>query len=169
MGYVQDKDLLTPEQVKSSVEYKATERALKAEFPWIKKVQVRDDEVNKYNLIFLDIYVDPFIMRNYTGALIFPWVITTLKNKRDYRAMGFSTLLDMTYEESKEIEEKMEQLMRQIHDSAVIPTHLKLPRNRKLQPGSIIVDKDIPIPKEYTMDADDVSRELDRIRQQQNF
>ena len=166
MGYVKDQDLLTPEQVRSSVEYKATERAMKAEFPWIKKIQVRDDEVNKYNLIFLDIYVDPFIMRNYTGALIFSWVISTLKSNRDFRGVGFSTLLEMTYEESKQIEDKMEELMRQIHNSPVIPPHLKLPPSRKLQPGSIIVDKDTPIPKEYIIDPDDVSNQLDKIRSQ---
>ena len=53
---------MTPEQLENNYEFKVVRRALMREYPWIKDVTFKPSELEKYNLIFLDLIVDPIKM-----------------------------------------------------------------------------------------------------------
>ena len=51
---------MTYQQLMDNYEFKIAKKMLKREYPWIKDVVIREDEINKWNLIFLDVTIDPY-------------------------------------------------------------------------------------------------------------
>ena len=49
---------MTPEQLRNNYEYKIVRRAIIKEFPWITDVTFNEDELNEYNVIFLEFIID---------------------------------------------------------------------------------------------------------------
>ena len=157
---------LTKQEVENSTEFKAFVRALKTEFPWIVDVKVPEtNELNQYNLIFLEAIINPFIFRSFTGFDPQLWTLTHLKKKIPQSGPYLSTMFDMSYEDEKELfTDKMEELAKQIHTTKIIPDHLKLPKSRKPHISYFNIPGDTPLPKDFYIDAEDLWTRLDRIR-----
>ena len=51
---------MTYEQLIDNYEYKIAKKMLLREHSWIKDVNIKVDEINKWNLIFLDVIIDPY-------------------------------------------------------------------------------------------------------------
>ncbi len=52
---------ITYEELMDNYEFKVSKKMLMREYPWIKDVTYKNPEdINKYNLIFIDIVVDPY-------------------------------------------------------------------------------------------------------------
>ena len=157
---------VTTDQVKNSVVFKATERALKNEFPWVIGLEPPSEEdINTYNLIFCRVVVNPFLMSNYIGLPLQPWVLRKLLKKEGDRYPTYmGSILDMEYDDTKETMDQIENIFEDVQKSPVIPTHLKLPKSRKLNFSSFTYPPNLSIPKEYLMDPDELSRNAERIR-----
>ena len=134
------RNVMTPDELRNNYEFKVVRKALMNENKWIKDVVINDDEVNLYNVIFLELIVDPIQMANEYERPFLPWVVKPIENGEGYRATYPSLLLDMTYEEGDNlITSPMNQMMEDIHKSPALPVELRLPLSRTFHIGVFIV------------------------------
>jgi hypothetical protein len=136
---------MTPEQLENNYEYKVAKRALMREYPWIKDVTFKPSELEKYNLIFLDLIVDPIQMGEYYGYNFNPWIMGRL-NRGEYYSGNFPSLIyDVTFERANsEVSTPIDNTLRQIHNSPALPEDMRLPKSRSLQVGAYIFNPDGP-------------------------
>ena len=134
---------MTPEELYDNYEYKVTVKALKREFPFIKDVRVREDQINKYGLIFLEIVIDPFEMAQTYGYNVSNWVKNELRRGQTHSSIAPSVFFDEPYSEVIKVGDMIGDLMTNIHNSNAIPDTMKLPRGRQLDFTSFIVDPSI--------------------------
>ena len=139
---VKEEDKLTIEELYNNYEFRIVKKILKDEFPWIKDVfKDKPDTINKYNLIFVDLIIDPIelaemyddaeLARYVTGATFFD----------HFSSPYLSTFFTSESESIKGIQDKIDKTLESIHTSRALPDHLKLPKNRKLMAGSFIYNK----------------------------
>lgn len=134
------RNVMTPDELRNNYEFKVVRKALMNENKWIKDVVINDDEVNLYNVIFLELIVDPIQMANEYERPFLPWVVKPIENGEGYRATYPSLLLDMTYEEGDNlITSPMNQMMEEIHNSPALPVELRLPLSRTFHIGPYVV------------------------------
>jgi hypothetical protein len=132
---------MTPEQLENNYEFKVVKRALMKEFPWIKDVVFRDDELNTYNLIFLNFVVDPVEMSQPFGWSMMPWVQRAYESGLRYKGNYVSMLFDVEHDEGKRaLSDHMESTMIQVHESPALPEDLRLPKGRSFAIGSFIIN-----------------------------
>jgi len=157
---------LTVEEVTNNVVFKATERALKNEFPWIIKIiPPTQDKLNEFNLIFIDLLVNPFLMRNYIGAPLQGWTLRRLLKKEGDDTPSFiGTILNINHSDYSDITDTIDNIVDEVQKSPVIPQHLKIPGNRKLSVSALRYPAGLDIPKEYLMDPDELWSQADRVR-----
>ena len=145
---------MTPEELYDNYEYKVTVKALKREFPFIKDVRVNEDEINKYGLIFLEIVMDPFDMAKTYGYNVSNWVKNNIRKGETDSAITPSVFFDEPYVDVIKVGDMVTELMDDIHNSKAIPDTMKLPRGRRLDYTSFVVDPAIsPIPVETPEDS----------------
>ena len=133
------KNVMTPDELRNNYEFKVVRKALMNENKWIKDVVINDDEVNLYNVIFLELIVDPIQMANEYERPFLPWVVKPIENGEGYRATYPSLLLDIPYEEGDNlISSPMNQMMSDIHNSPALPVELRLPEYRTFHIGAFI-------------------------------
>ena len=132
---VKTEDLMTPEQLNDNYEYKVTKKILLREFKWIKDISFKDNEINDYNLIFIDLYINPFELSDETGWAISKWTLNDIEKGEPYYSPYLSSLMKVSYEEAKDITKSIEQTIESVHKSAAIPKELRLPGARKLAIG----------------------------------
>ena len=130
---------MTPDELRNNYEFKVVRRGLIKEYPWIKDVDFNEEDLNKYNLIFLDIVVDPVEMAEAYGYELTPWVITSLKNNYRYTGNYPSLLFNISYEDGKdEIIDPINRMINGIHISPALPDDLRLPSGRQMQVSHFI-------------------------------
>jgi hypothetical protein len=145
---------MTPEELYDNYEYKVTVKALKREFPFIKDIRIKEDQINKYGLIFLDIIIDPFEMAKTHGYNVSTWVKNNIKKGETDSAITPSVFFDEPYSQVIKVGDMITELMDNIHHSKAIPDTMKLPRGRRLDYTSFVVDPVIsPIPVETPEDS----------------
>ena len=134
---------MTGDELRDNYEFKVVRRALIKEYPWIKDVDFKEEDLNNYNLIFLDLVVDPVEMAETYGYELTPWVITSLKNGYRYAGNYPSLLFDISYEDGKdEIINPLNRMIDTIHNSPALPNELRLPSGRTFQVSSFTVNPD---------------------------
>ena len=134
---------ITPEELSNNYEFKVVKRALMKEFPWIKDVTFNDDELDKYNLIFLNFIVDPIEMSQPYGWVMMPWVQRAYDNGLRYQGNYVSMLFDVDHDTGKQtLSNHMEDMLRQIHESPALPEDLRLPKGRGFTVGAFIINPD---------------------------
>lgn len=128
---------MTYEELKDNYEYKIAKKMLLREYPWIKDVVIREDEINKWNLIFLDIIIDPYELgrqKNWTPA---KYLERMIKDNGEYWSPYLSTFYkDAAWEDTKPLQNDIDKSLESIHSSPALPTELRLPGTRKFQVGS---------------------------------
>lgn len=136
---------MTPEQLENNYEYKVVKRALMREYPWIKDVTFTPNELDQYNLIFLNLIVDPIQMRDTYGYGFNPWVVSRIERGENYRGNYPSLLFDVSYEQGKDdIIDPLNKMIEQIHKSPAIPEDMRLPKGRSFQATTFVVNPDGP-------------------------
>ena len=136
---------ITPEELENNYEYKVVKRALMKEFPYIKDVQFDTEELDVYNLIFLNLIVDPIQMGEYYGYELNPWVVSRMERGENYKGNYPSLLFAVSYEQGKEdVMNPLNKMMGQIHDSPALPQDMKLPKGREFSVGSFIINPNGP-------------------------
>ena len=133
------KNVMTPDELRNNYEFKVVKRALMNQNKWIKDVTFDDDDVNRYNVIFLDLIVDPVEMAIEYEKPFLRWVGKALEDGEGYRATYPSLLLDIPYEEGDNlISSPMNQMMNDIHNSPALPVELRLPEGRSFHVGAFV-------------------------------
>ena len=128
---------LTYEELMDNYEFKIVKKMLLREYPWVKDVKVKEDEINKWTLIFLDITIDPFELGREHGWTVARWVVNGLLYDKEYWSPYLSTFFsNATYDDVKTIHDEMNRSMESVHDSPALPKELRLPGRRKFQTGS---------------------------------
>ena len=144
---------MTPEELYDNYEYKVTVRALKREFPFIKDIRIKEDEINNYGLIFLNIVIDPFQMAQTYGYHVSNWVKNNIRRGETDSSITPSVFFDEPYVDVIKVGDMVEELMSSIHNSKAIPDTMKLPRGRRLDYSQFVVDPAIsPLPVETPED-----------------
>jgi hypothetical protein len=134
---------MTPEELQNNYEYKVVRRALMREYPWIKDVTFNPEELDQYNLIFLNLIVDPAKMGEQYGWEMNTWVKRDYEEGQMYRGNYPSLLFKITYEVGRdEINDPITRMFEEIHSSPALPEDMRLPRGRQFQVGSFIVNPD---------------------------
>ena len=129
-------NILTMEELLDNYQYQVAVRLLKNRFPFIVDVKPSPN-INQYNLIFIDVYVDMNKFLEQTKATPAPWILYYLSKNETYEA-PFMTMLT---QERIDVDAKdIDNVLDKLHDSPAIPTTMKLPKNRKLRVGSFLVD-----------------------------
>ena len=151
---VEARNYVTQTEVENNYEYKLMKKVLRQEFPWIKDVSVpNDEEINKYNLIFLQLIIDPFVLQKEVGLPLERWIKRYLVDERykqmnrpyAYMSAYISTMFNGDREITREIHDEVEVTMKSVGKSAAIPEDLKLRKGRAFSPGEYIIpEMDIP-------------------------
>jgi hypothetical protein len=141
-----------PENLYKNYEYKVTVKALKREFPFIKDVRLDEEKINKYGLIFVDIYIDPYEMAKIYNLTPNDYIISSIMRGEDYFNIPVvvpSIFFKEGYAEVKPITEAIDRLIDDVHDSNAIPMTMKMFHGRKLAVGGYVV-----IPEYVTVPQD---------------
>jgi hypothetical protein len=142
---------ITYEEFLDNYEFKIVKKMLLREYPWIKDVFMKDpEEINKYNLIFVDVQIDPYELERLMGWRIAWYVTTRIKQGEGFWSPYLATFLkDPTdADQARQLAMKMNEDMEAVHKSPALPEDLRLPGTRKIQIGSFYTSPDTTIPED---------------------
>ena len=111
---------MTYEQIIDNYEYKVVKRLLKKEYPWIKDVVVKDDndEINKYNLIFLDVTIDPYELGRQEDWTVTRYLERSINEQGEYWSPYLSMFYkDVSWEDAKPLQNGINKSLESIHTS----------------------------------------------------
>jgi len=142
---------LTYEELIDNYEFKVARRILIREYPWIKDVFIRNpDDVNKYNLIFIDIMFNPFELGEEKGWRIPGYIIRTVGYSNDFWSPYLSTYYTGEgRDDVRDLVTSIEKMLEDLHKSAAIPQEMRLPGSRKLNIGSWYTEPGTQVPTDY--------------------
>jgi hypothetical protein len=129
---------MTYEQLMDNYEFKIAKKMLKREYPWIKDVVIKDnDEINKYNLIFLDVIIDPYELGRQEDWTVTSYLSRTINDVGEYWSPYLSSFFkDVLWEDARPLQDDINKALTSIHTSPALPIDLRLPGTRKFQIGS---------------------------------
>lgn len=128
---------ITPEELEKNYEYKVVKRALMKEYSWIKDVTFTPNELDKYNLIFLNLIMNPEEMGDTYGWEMMPWVKRAWSEGLYYHANFPSIMFNISFTVGKdELADHIEDMLQEVHKSPALPEELRLPKGRSFQVGS---------------------------------
>jgi hypothetical protein len=144
---------MTYEELIDNYEFKVSKKMLMREYPWIKDVQYKNpNDINKYNLIFIDLVVDPYELAEEYGWDVV-WYINRRVRDGDFPNYAYLSILfdgPKSTEGAKDLQNQIEKDLHSIHKSAAIPQELKLPDGRRLTIGGVYVDPNSKPPQQST-------------------
>ena len=141
---------MTYDELLDNYEFKVGKRILTREYPWIKDVYMRNpDDVNKYNLIFMDIIFDPFQLAEQEGWRMASYVVRSIERGDDFWSPYLSTFYSSHPDDARALVQKIDKSLEDLHKSPAIPQDLKLPATRKLNVGSFHVQLGTKVPTDY--------------------
>ena len=148
---------LTYEELLDNDEFKVGKRILTREYPWIKDVVVKTPEdVNRYNLIFVDVIFNPFELSEEKGWRLASYVVKSIDRGDNFWAPYLSTFFTNMGDEARELVQSMEKTLEDLHKSPAIPQEMRLPGHRRLNIGSWYTQPGTQVPTDYI----DWSKEL---------
>ena len=128
---------MTYEQLIDNYEYKIAKKMLLREYPWIKDVVIREDEINKWNLIFLDVTIDPYELGRQEDWTVARYLDRSIRDVGEYWSPYLSSFYsDVMWEDARPLQDSINKSLASIHTSPALPIELRLPGNRKFNVGS---------------------------------
>ena len=141
---------LTYEEFLDNYEFKVAKRMLLREYPWIKDVFFRNpEEVNKYNLIFLDVTFDPFELAQQDGWRLASYIVRTIERGDDFWSPYLSIFFTTNTDDARALVQEIDKSLESIHSSPAIPKEMKLPEHRKLNIGTWHIPQGLQVPTDY--------------------
>ena len=132
----------TQQELYDNYEFKVVKKALMREYPWIKNVSVDPENLSKYNIIFLDLDIDPIKLGEERGWEVTPWVLKSFEEGKEYKGMFLSLFFDkVNYEESRDLMDDIIELTRSVHNSPALPSDLKIKGDRSFNIGDFYVNQ----------------------------
>jgi hypothetical protein len=141
---------MTYEELIDNYEFKVGRRILIREYPWIKDVILKDPEdVNKYNLIFVDVIINPFELSQEKGWRLASFVVRSIERGDYFWSPYLTTYFTGIGDEAREMVQGMEQTLENLHKSPAIPQEMRLPGHRKLNIGTWYTEPGTEVPTDY--------------------
>ena len=142
---------ITYEEFLDNYEFKVAKRILLREYPWIKDVRyLNPDDINKWNLIFVDIFINPYELSEQEGWTVANYVTLSIERGEEFWSTYLTTFFTKSIgEEGREMVIEMEKTLEDIHKSSAIPQEMKLPGHRKLNIGSWHTVEGLTVPTDY--------------------
>ena len=141
---------MTYEELIDNYEFKVGRRILIREYPWIKDVVLKDPEdVNKYNLIFVDVIINPFELSQEKGWRLASYVVRSIERGDNFWSPYLTTYFTDIGEEGRDMVRRMEKTLEDLHRSPAIPQEMRLPGHRKLNIGSWYTQPGTQVPTDY--------------------
>ena len=141
---------MTYEELLDNYEFKVGRRILIREYPWIKDVILKDPEdVNKYNLIFVDVIINPFELAQEKGWRLASYVVRSIERGDYFWSPYLTTYFTDIGEEGRDMVRRMEKTLEDLHKSPAIPLEMRLPGHRKLNIGSWYTQPGTQVPTDY--------------------
>jgi hypothetical protein len=136
---------MSGDDLRNNYEYKVVRRALMKQYPWVKDVTFEEEDLSRYNLIFLNLIVDPSEMGEAYGYEMNSWVKSRVGRGENYHGTFPSLIFNVPFENGKsEVTDPIDDMIREIHNSPALPEDLRLPRGRQFQVGTYIINPDGP-------------------------
>ena len=115
---------MTVEEVKRNPLYRFTTRAIRNEFPFVKDFEVTQEDLDKYETIFLTLIIDAKEVIDTYGWKIYVWVFSDPQELRP-----FGGIFDVEFDEYKDkIRDKIEDIAWNMYFSDAVPEELKMGR-----------------------------------------
>ena len=157
------KNRLKEEDVLNSLEWRLLKRSLKDEFDFVKNVMLASTDLNEYNCVFIDIYVDPFKMAEEYNLLpsthLIYGSILAKETNRPMKSPFGSSFFDVPgdpkaspYQTLKPFNNDVEDHIAQLRKTEVIPNQYKLPKDRPFCVSQIVFDPSVEIPDDLLID-----------------
>jgi hypothetical protein len=142
---------ITYEEFLDNYEFKVAKRILLREYPWIKDVRyLNPDDINKWNLIFVDIFINPYELSEQEGWTVANYVTLSIERGEEFWSPYLTTFFTKSIgEEGREMVIEMETTLEDIHKSSAIPADMKLPGHRKLNIGTWHTIEGLTVPTSY--------------------
>ena len=138
---------MTEEELKNNYEYKVAEKILKQEFSWIKKIAPPPQkDLDKYSLIFLDIWIDPFELGKIYGWEVAGYIKSFIYDNQEFES-SFLGVFFKGNVPSQKLEEVINNKLKSIHKSSALPENLKIQDDRQLRTGQYRVIPGISVPE----------------------
>jgi len=120
---------MTEQELYDNYEFKVLDRALRREFPFIKKVYVKDPaDIGKYETMqFLDVDINPYEMVQSYGFRIDPIADRYLRRGEPAWGPYLSMFVKGEFTESGPIRDTIEELITGVRNSPALPSQLKFP------------------------------------------
>jgi hypothetical protein len=117
----------TEEELYNNYEFKIIKRALIREFPWVKDVYTKPEDLMNYNSIFLSVVIDPIELGEQMDWTPNPWVIKSHEQDLEYHSPYISLFFINLHEsETDDLNEKLKDLIDNVRNSPALPRELKL-------------------------------------------
>jgi hypothetical protein len=137
------------QELLDNYEFKAIKKLLKISHPWIIDFIVNKDEINKYNIIFVGLVVNPKLLKE-KFDWDYGWYIKSLANRgpqaiEDYlRGREFLSLSsfmeDDGYIDASDVKIELSKIFNSIKKNPAIPNNLKLVGRRSLDVDGFYID-----------------------------
>lgn len=124
---------ISVEELKNNYTYKLMVKVMKRDFPWIKEF-VPNEDINKFNVIFVDLIIDPFELSELTGWQLMNYVLIRRLTLEPFSSPFISTYFGGGEDIRgyiRELERELNNEMDNITENDMIPTELRLPHTRE--------------------------------------
>ena len=129
----------TPEDIYNVYAFKLIKRALRREFPWIKDVFVRQEDLDLYTTIFLNFEFDPTEFSKAYGHETKAW-IQELIDAGYYLDYSYPNLInDMSYEDWRPVRDSIRRTIKDVSENPALPDEFKfreIGNNRNIELGT---------------------------------
>jgi len=133
----------TQEEIYNNYEFKVVKRALMNQFPWIKDITVDQEQLDRYNIVFLNFDIDVTMLGEEYEWTLTPWVLRASKENKRYHGMYLGLFFQSVgYDETKHIIEDIEKTIKDINKSPALPSELKMKGDRRFSVGDFTMNKD---------------------------
>ena len=147
---------MTQEEIENNYTYKVVKKVLTREYPWIKDVQLDVPRLENFTyVIFLDIFIDPYVLGKEHGWEVARWIESSIKRNEPYESMSLSLFFNGSMDKMRELKDEVNKTIGDIQESPAIPPEMRLPTSQaRLVIGSFFIADDITIPEPEEVDED---------------
>lgn len=138
---------MTAQEIQDNFTYKIVRKVLLREFPWIKDVQLDLEGLEKFDyVIFLDVYINPYILGEERGFEVANWIESSIRNKEDYSTSVITMYFNGSFDEMRAVTQELNDTILTTQESPAIPPDLRLPEDKRFMVGSYHLTDNITIP-----------------------
>lgn len=114
---------MTADEVKQSYMFRIIKRALMKQYPWIKDVEVNEEEFDNYfRVIFLNVFIDPYILGEEYDWEVARWV------EPGYNSSSVGLFFKDRHPQFSDLNVEVNNFIWSVINSPAIPDELKLPK-----------------------------------------